>query len=118
MAKKRAKRQKRLQQEQASGKRPKKRRRKMNRAVLALIVVVGIGMLASVRNIVKLKLENNQLRKQNQQLQEKRDDLKEELKNVNSKEYIEEKAREQLRLVNPDEILFVFEDDESGSGED
>ena len=43
-------------------------------------------------------------------LSEKRDDLKKELKNVNSREYIEKRAREQLRLVNPGEIIFTFPD--------
>ena len=42
------------------------------------------------------------------ELIEQRKELKIELRNVNSKEYIEEQARKQLRLVDPDEILFVF----------
>ena len=41
-----------------------------------------------------------------------RDELKEELKNTGESEYIREQARKQLRLLNPGEILFTFEDDE------
>ena len=63
---------------------------------------------ANSRNIVKLELENRRLKHKQKELIEQRKELKIELRNVNSKEYIEEQARKQLRLVAPDEILFVF----------
>ena len=43
-------------------------------------------------------------------LEKQRDELKEELKNTGESEYIREQARKQLRLLNPGEILFTFED--------
>ena len=73
-----------------------------------LITVVLLLLAASVRNIVKLELENRRLKHKQKELIEQRKELKIELRNVNSKEYIEEQARKQLRLVDPDEILFVF----------
>ena len=73
-----------------------------------LIIVVLLLLAASVRNIVKLELENRRLKHKQKELIEQRKELKIELRNVNSKEYIEEQARKQLRLVDPDEILFVF----------
>lgn len=84
------------------------RRKKVrrNRLILIGIIVIIFGMYA--RNIVLLEIENKQLKDENKALTEQRDKLKIELKNVNSKEYIENRARQQLRLVNPDEILFVF----------
>ena len=88
----------------------KKRRRKPNKVVLVLVIVIAIGLFASVRNITRLQSENKRLKEQNLKLSEKRDDLKKELKNVNSREYIEKRAREQLRLVNPGEIIFTFPD--------
>ena len=90
----------------------KKRRRKPNKVVLVLVIVIAIGLFASVRNITRLQSENKRLKKQNLKLSEKRDDLKKELKNVNSREYIEKRAREQLRLVNPGEIIFTFPDED------
>lgn len=83
---------------------------------IALIVVILIffAAAASIKSIISLEIEHRQLLKENKELTEKRDTLKIELKNVNSKEYIEEQARKQLRLVNPDEILFVFNEDENG----
>lgn len=90
----------------------KKRRRKPNKVVLVLVIVIAIGLFASVRNITRLQSENKRLKEQNLKLSEKRDDLKKELKNVNSREYIEKRAREQLRLVNPGEIIFTFPDED------
>lgn len=92
-----------------------KRRRtvRRNRLIIIAIILLVVGMYA--RNIVKLEYENRKLKEENKALTEQRDKLKIELKNVNSKEYIEDRARQQLRLVNPDEILFVFPgEDEDG----
>lgn len=79
-----------------------------NRRNAIIAAVVLLLLTASVRNIVKLELENRRLRNKQKELIEQRKELQIELKNVNSKEYIEEQARKQLRLVDPDEILFVF----------
>ena len=79
-----------------------------NRRNVVIAAVVLLLLAASVRNIVKLELENRRLKNKQKELIEQRKELKIELKNVNSKEYIEEQARKQLRLVDPDEILFVF----------
>ena len=87
-------------------------RRKPNKVFLVLVIVIAIGLFASVRNITRLQSENKRLKEQNLKLSEKRDDLKKELKNVNSREYIEKRAREQLRLVNPGEIIFTFPDED------
>ena len=75
---------------------------------MIIAAVVLLLLAASVRNIVKLELENRRLKNKQKELIEQRKELKIELRNVNSKEYIEEQARKQLRLVDPDEILFVF----------
>ncbi|WP_281522919.1 FtsB family cell division protein [Mogibacterium timidum] len=86
-----------------------------NRRNLIISAVVLLLFAASVRNIIKLELENRRLTLKNRELKETKKELQIELKNVNSKEYIEEQARKQLRLVNPDEILFVFPNDKDKS---
>ena len=111
-ARKRAKRAKQREKRRAALAAGKKPRRKVNKLTLIILLVVGIVIFASVRNILRLRSENASLQKKNEKLTERRDELKEELKNVNSREYIEKRAREQLRLVNPDEIIFVFPDEE------
>ena len=65
------------------------------------------------RDIIRLKAENRALKKQQAALEEQRDELKDELTRVEDPEYIKEQARKQLRLLNPGEILFTFDD---GSG--
>ena len=86
-----------------------------NRRNLIISAVVLLLLAASVRNIIKLELENRRLTLKNRELKETKKELQIELKNVNSKEYIEEQARKQLRLVNPDEILFVSPNDKDKS---
>ena len=57
---------------------------------------------------------NRALKKQHAQLEEERDRLTKELGRVGDKDYIKEQARKQLRLLDPGEKMFVFEDGESG----
>ena len=98
-----------------------RRRRKRVLSVLAAIGVFVLLVTLFGRDIVRLKAENRALRKQQIALEKQRDELKEELKNANDQEYIREQARKQLRLLNPGEILFTFEDenaDEEGGGDE
>ena len=73
-------------------------------ALLLLVLVYG-------RPIIKLRIEQAQLKKQNEELLEEKSAKTKELKNVHSKDYIQEQARKQLRLLNKDEKLFLFEED-------
>ncbi len=90
-----------------------KRRRK--KALTLVAVIVAFALLATMcgKDIVRLKAENRALKKQQIALEKQRDELQEELKNTNSQEYIREQAKKQLRLLNPGEILFTFEDEEA-----
>ena len=92
----------------------------IRRKTLMLIVFLLVfALLATMcgKDIVRLKAENIALRKQQAELEKQRDELKEELKNVNNQEYIREQARKQLRLLNPGEILFIFDDEETPEDE-
>ena len=92
----------------------------IRRKTLMLIVFLLVfALLATMcgKDIVRLKAENIALRKQQAELEKQRDELKEELKNVNNQEYIREQARKQLRLLNPGEILFIFDDEEAPEDE-
>ena len=87
------------------------RRRKI---ITLLVILVVFALLASMcgKDIVRLKRENIALKKQQAALEKQRDELQEELKHVNDPEYIREQARKQLKLLNPGEILFIFDDEE------
>lgn len=86
------------------------RRRK---TLTLLVFIVAFAVLATMcgKDIVRLKAENIALKKQQVALEKQRDELKEELKNVDDPEYIREQARKQLNLLNPGEILFIFDDE-------
>lgn len=86
--------------------------RPQKQIIAAACVIVLLFSFTYIRKIVNLKIQQKELIKQQEQLVAERDRLKAKLKNVNNSEYIAEQARKQLRLVNPDEILFVFDDDE------
>lgn len=87
------------------------RRRK---TVTLLVFLVAFAILATMcgKDIVRLKAENIALKKQQVALEKQRDELKEELANVDDPEYIREQARKQLNLLNPGEILFLFDDEQ------
>lgn len=91
-------------------------RRKKRRTIL--LIVLAFALLATMcgRDIVRLKAENRALKKQHAALEKERDELKEELKSTSDQEYIRDQARKQLRLLNPGEILFTFDDEEDHAG--
>ena len=90
-----------------------KRRRKKVLTLFAVIVAfVFLGTMCG-KDIVRLKAENRALKKQQIALEQQRDELQEELKNANNQEYIREQAKKQLRLLNPGEILFTFDEEEA-----
>lgn len=99
-------------QEERKAKVAASQRRKKRRTFAVLLVVFVLMATMCGRDIIRLKAENAELKKQQVALEKQRDELKEELKNTGESEYIREQARKQLRLLNPGEILFTFEDDE------
>ena len=89
--------------------------RTRRRKLLTLIIgVIVFAMLATMcgKDIVRLKAENRALKKQQIALEQQRDELQQELKNADDQEYIREQAKKQLRLLNPGEILFTFDEEE------
>jgi len=90
-------------------------RRRRRKALTLIAVIIIFALLATMcgKDIVRLKAENRALRKQQVALEKQRDELQEELKKTNNQEYIREQAKKQLRLLNPGEILFTFEDEEA-----
>ena len=100
--------------------RMKKRRarirgRKRRRKVLGVLLIIALfATLATMcgKDIVKLNAENIALKKQQKELEEERDRLREEVKNSGDREYVQDQARKQLKLRNPGELLFTFEEEE------
>lgn len=90
----------------------KKKRINPGRLILTVIIVVLIFFAAiSVKNIVSLHVEKNELEEENARLEEEKDRLQNELENADDPEYIEEQARQQLRMVMPGEVLYIIEEE-------
>ena len=81
------------------------------RMALTIIVVLILVLLMSVKGIFTLRAEQKELKAQNEALLLEKEALKDELENVSDKEYIEEQARIQLKLIKPGEILYILDDD-------
>jgi len=88
--------------------------------VLAVLIIFILMMILSVKNIYSLKAEESQLKQRNEELLQLKEELMMELDNVNSKEYIEEQARRQLKLVKGNELIFFFPEgwEESAAAKD
>lgn len=88
------------------------------RIILTVIVVILIAVVSmSVKNIFNLRAEQKALTAEHKDLASEKSQLKEELKNVNDEEYIEEQARIQLKLIKPGEILYILEEDQNQKNE-
>ncbi|MGC2873496.1 FtsB family cell division protein [Ihubacter sp. rT4E-8] len=93
---------------------PRKRKVRINKGrialtviVLMLIAVVGV----SIKNVFDLRAEQRELAQRQKELNDEKAALQEELKNVNDLDYIEEQARNQLKLIKPGEILYILENE-------
>ena len=79
------------------------------RIVYSLIfIVIGVIIGVSVYNVITLKMEEAAARAQLEALEAEKRLLEEELSVVDSSEYIEQQAREQLRMILPGETLYVL----------
>lgn len=101
-----------------------RRKAKNIRRRILSFVILGIILMAVGFQGIKIHSliqEKEALLEVQQDLIKERAQCKEELSNVNSVEYIEQQAREQLKLIMPGEILYIFpkieEDTEEGNTE-
>ena len=90
-------------------------RRKARRKLLLVVLIIALfASLATMcgRDIIRLKAENRALKKRQKELEVERDKLREEVKNAGDRDYVQDQARKQLRLLNPGELVFTFEEEE------
>lgn len=86
----------------------KKPRSWVKLAGMVICAVFLFAVAASVKNIYDLREREQTAATRNKQLEEMKEELLVELENVNSDEYIEEKARRELKLIRPSELVFYF----------
>lgn len=91
----------------------KKARRRLVYFFAFLFIACMIG--ASVFNVISLKMAESQTVKENKELMEQKKRLETIYSQVNSPEYIEQQARQQLKMIKPGEILYVLPDKKKGT---
>ncbi|MDD6646231.1 MAG: septum formation initiator family protein [Firmicutes bacterium] len=89
------------------------RRQKRRRKILTGLIILGIigAMSLSLVNIISLKKEQHDVLAEQEQLKQQKQELQKELDNISDPENIEEQARNQLRLIRPGEMLYMFPDE-------
>ncbi|MBR0129897.1 MAG: septum formation initiator family protein [Firmicutes bacterium] len=87
----------------------KRRNRRILLGIFIIIVVAALFIVAmTAMRIYELRDSKDQAQQELEALQNKEDALREELKQVESDEYIIEQARSVLRMIFNGEILYVF----------
>ncbi|MGI6733533.1 MAG: FtsB family cell division protein [Anaerovoracaceae bacterium] len=82
-----------------------------------IFIVIGLIIGASAYNVIKLKIEEAEAQAKLDKLMAEKQALEEELALVDSEEYIEQQAREHLRMIMPGEILYVLKEREEEKDE-
>jgi cell division protein DivIC len=90
-------------------------RRKLVYGIIIFSILMVVG--GSLYNLISLKSEEAAAREKLEALEAEKKTLEEELSIVDSKEYIEQKAREQLKMILPGETLYIVKEKESSKDE-
>ena len=89
----------------------KKKKKRVLKKRHLILIVIGVYLIAffsmEAFDIYSLKKQQKELQLKVQQLEEEKAKLEEEYNNINNLEYIEKMARENLKMVKPNEILYV-----------
>ena len=74
------------------------------------VVALAIVLIRGAVSFHSLKAEERAVEEQYAQLQEEKAELEENLKYINTPEYIERTARDMLKMVMPGEVLYIMRD--------
>jgi len=96
-------------EEETSQRKLSKKARKRNFYAAAIIVIIAI-VCVSAYNIHSVHRDYNEATASRDILQAEIESLEQRLQYVHSPEYIEQRARRNLRMVMPGEILFIMPD--------
>ena len=86
--------------------------------VCAVIILLIVYFAMSAIKIVKLGKEKDAAAAYNAELTKDKESLELQLENINSPDYIESQARRDLKLIKPNELLFVFPDTDYSKDEE
>ena len=91
-------------------------RRRVVYCSIFLILATVIGL--SVYNLISLRLEEAKAEAELEGLLQEKEKLEEQLTHIDSKEYIEQKARQELKMILPGETLYVLMEEDEDAKED
>ena len=83
-------------------------------AVIILCIIAAVS--TSILQIVKLKAEYKEAEQINQQLQEQKKELEQQLEASGGKDFLEEEARKQLRMIKPGETVYIVPETGENAG--
>lgn len=84
------------------------------RGIYILVILVIIAIIgAAALNVVSVKINQGKVQKEQEALLEEKNRLENELQSIESPEYIEQQARQQLKMIKPGELLYVLPDKEN-----
>lgn len=99
----------------------KKKRKKAGRTKKILIFIMIVAVLAfvggAVSQVIKLNLELKDAKEQKEKKVAEQAKMQRNLDRINDPEYIEEQARERLRMIRQGEILYVFPEEVKDNSE-
>lgn len=86
---------------------------KITKVIILILLIWAIAFAAlQVYNMYRINADYKKVLIENTKLKKERESLKEELKHVNEPEYIEQQAREQLKMVKPGEVMYILPQNE------
>lgn len=80
---------------------------------ILLCIILAQGIITCVG----LKNQEKSIENEYSQLLQKKADLEENLQYINTPEYVEQSAREMLKMVMPGEVLYVLRDEGEGNAD-
>lgn len=87
---------------------------KITKMIILILLIWVIAFAAlQVYNMYRINADYKKVLIENTKLKKERESLKEELKHVNEPEYIEQQAREQLKMVKPGEVMYILPQNET-----
>ena len=86
---------------------------KITKMIILILLIWAIAFAAlQVYNMYRINADYKKVLIENTKLKKERESLKEELKHVNEPEYIEQQAREQLKMGKPGEVMYILPQNE------
>lgn len=85
----------------------RKRQSRRKLLVIGVAAVLILFLCLSVVNILQLKSEEREALKKQEQLKAQQEQMKEEIKDMNDEENLEDLAREKLKLTKPGETIYI-----------